>query len=229
MRVSRSPQSRRHEIVPPICLVPYAPGVPISPLQAATDVMDRADALLAQASSTTDPLVADDTRRAAIALGVAALDTYLHWALADTPLKQMPTALKGLDVPFGDLVDLSEAMVQNRAKIRPKVRARGVLERVILKLTFQSSRGVEDAMLMLGKRKAFNKISTEILPPQGVQDIKDRLNRIVHRRNQIVHEGDLQRQSRPQQIKRESTADATIQTDLDWLRTLIDAIDRVLA
>ena len=87
--------------------------------------MDRADALLAQAASTPDPLVADDTRRAAIALGVAALDTYLHWALADTPLKQMPTALRGLDVPFGDLVDLSEAMVQNRAKIRPKVRARG--------------------------------------------------------------------------------------------------------
>lgn len=191
--------------------------------------MDRADALLAQASRTADPLTSDDTRRASIALGVAALDTYLHWALADTPLEEMPTALKGLDVPFGDLVDLSEAMVLDRAKIRPKVRARGVLERVILKMTFQSSRGVEDAMRMLGKRKAFNKISTEIVPPQGVQDIKDRLNRIVHRRNQIVHEGDLQRQSRPQQIKRESTGDATIQSDLDWLRALIEAIDKVLA
>lgn len=191
--------------------------------------MDRADALLAQAPSMADPLTSDDTRRSAIALGVAALDTYLHWALADTALEKMPTALKGLDVPFGDLVDLSEAMVQDRAKIRPKVRARRALERAILKLTFQSSRGVEDAMLMLGKRNAFAKISKEIVPPQGVQDIKDQLNRIVHRRNQIVHEGDLQRQSRPQQIKRESIADAAIQTDLDWLRTLIDAIDRVLS
>ncbi len=191
--------------------------------------MDRADALLAFASTAPDPLIRDDTRRSAIALGVAALDTYLHWALADAPLKQMPSALKGLDVPFGDLVDLSEAMVKNRAKIRPKVRARGVLERVILRLTFQSSRGVEDAMLMLGTRKAFNKISTAITPPQAVTDIKERLNRIVHRRNQVVHEGDLQRQSRPQQIRRELTDDSAIQADLDWLRTLIAAIDAVLS
>ena len=202
--------------------------MPISPHQAATDVMDRADALLAHASTTTDPLVADDTRRAAIALGVAALDTYLHWALADTPLERMPSALKAIDVPFGDLVDLSEAVVKDRAKIRPKVRARGILERALLKLTFQSSRGVEEAMLMLGKRKAFFKISNEIQPSQGAQDVRDTLNRIVHRRNQIVHEGDLQRQSRPQQIKREPAVTATIQADLHWLRALIDAIDKVL-
>ncbi|MBY3989559.1 hypothetical protein HQO84_25545 [Rhodococcus fascians] len=203
--------------------------MPISPIQAATDVMDRADALLAHAANAGNPLVADDTRRSAIALGVAALDTYLHWALADVPLEQMPSALKRLDVPFGDLVDLSEAMVQNRAKIRPKVRARGVLERAILTRTFQSSRGVEDAMLMIGKRSAFQKISIEIAPTSSPSDIKDRLNRIVYRRNQVVHEGDLQRQSRPQQIKRQPTEGVAIQADLDWLRALIAAIDKVLA
>lgn len=191
--------------------------------------MDRAEALLVYASATTDPLVADDLRRSAVALGVASLDTYLHWAIADTPLDQIPSALKGLDVPFGDLVDLSEAMVRNRAKIRPKVRARGILERVILRLTFQSSRGVTDAMLILGKRNAFSKIAAEIVPAQGSQDIQERLNRIVYRRNQVVHEGDLQRQSRPQQIKREPADGAAIQGDLDWLRTLITAIDKVLA
>ncbi|MEJ6489390.1 hypothetical protein PQI23_06620 [Leucobacter sp. USCH14] len=200
----------------------------ISPMQAATDVMDRADALLAHAGAVSDPLIADDIRRSAIALGVAALDTYLHWALADAPLEQMPSALEGLDVPFGDLVELSEAMVQNRDRIRPKVRARGVLERVILKLTFQSSRGVEDAMLMLGVRKAFNKIAHEIVPSQSATDIRDRLNRIVHHRNQVVHEGDLQRQSRPQRIRREPTDAAAIATDLVWLRALISAIDVVL-
>lgn len=206
----------------------YDPNVPISPLQASTDVMDRADNLLTQALATPDPLVADDIRRSAIAMGVAALDTYLHWAIADVPLEHMPTALKGLNVPFGDLVDLSEAMVRNRAKIRPKVRARGVLERAILKLTFQSSRGVEHALLMLGKRNAFAKISAEIQPPQGAEDIKDRLDRVVRRRNQVVHEGDLQRQSRPQQVKREQTDGAAIKSDLDWLRTLILSIDKVL-
>ncbi len=216
--ISISRRLNRTEFLRPQCPQLYAPTMPISPLQAATDVLDRADALLTSASAAPDPLVADDTRRSAIALGVAALDTFIHWALADVPLKQMPSALKALDVPFGDLVDLSEAMVKNRSKIRPKVRARGVLERVIQRLTFQSSRGVEDAMLMLGKRKAFNKISIEISPPQAATDIRARLNRIVHRRNQAVHEGDLQRQSRPQQIRREPTNHAAIQADLDLSR-----------
>lgn len=202
--------------------------MPISPLQASTDVIDRADALLGHASGVSDPVVSDDIRRSALAQGVAALDTYLHWAIADTPLEKLPSALKALDVPFGDLVDLSEAMVKDRKKIRPKVRARGVLERVILKLTFQSSRGVESGMQMLGVRNPFNKISVEIVPSQAPQDIKDRLNRIVHRRNQVVHEGDLQRQSRPQRIKREAAEAAAIQADLDWLRTLVAAIDKVL-
>ena len=82
---------------------------------------------------------------------------------------------------------------------------------------------------MLGKRNAFAKISAEIAPPQAGQDIQDQLNRIVHRRNQVVHEGDLQRQSRPQQVKREMTDGTAIQADLDWLRTLVSAIDKVLA
>lgn len=200
----------------------------LSPLQASTDVLDRADSLLTAATTAAAPLIADDMRRAAIALGVAALDTHLHWALADAPLWNMPQALKSLEVPFGDLVDLSEAVVQNRAKIRPKVRARGVLERVILRQTFQSSKGVGDAMLMLGQRNAFQKISAEIQPQQQPQAIADRLNRIVHRRNQIVHEGDMQRQSRPQRIKREPADEAAIRDDLTWLRSFIAAIDRVL-
>lgn len=202
--------------------------MPISPLQAAIDVYDRAEALLAAADAVTDPLVSDDMRRFASAQGVAALDTYLHWAVARAPLENMPVTLKKLEVSFDDLVTLSEAMVADRAKTRPKVRVRHVLERVILTKTFQSKRAVEDAMQMLGRRNAFEKISTKIVPHQTKIDIGERLDRIVRRRNQIVHEGDLQRQSRPQQIKRESVDASTIQDDLVWLRSFVVAINDVL-
>lgn len=168
----------------------------LSPIQAATDVLDRADRLLAAADAAADQLVADDMRRFALAQGVASLDTYLHWAIADVPLTNMPIALKSLEIPFEDLIVLSEAMVADRQRIRPKVRARHVLERVTLTMSFQSSRGVETAMRMLGIRNAFNKIANEIQPPQTSADIKERLTRIVYRRNLIVHEGDLQRQWR---------------------------------
>ena len=109
------------------------------------------------------------------------------------------------------------------------MRARNVLERVILKQTFQSPRGVEGAMTLLGKRNGFAKIATEIVPPQGAQDIKDRLDVIARRRNQIVHEGDLQRQSRPQNIKRVPIDSTQVDDELAWLRTLVVAIDAVLA
>src|SRR5690349_993747 len=71
-----------------------SPVMPLSPIQAAVDVLGRADQLLAAAGSIADPLVADDMRRFALAQGVAALDTYLHWAIADAPLEEMPSALK---------------------------------------------------------------------------------------------------------------------------------------
>lgn len=51
-------------------------------------------------------------------------------------LEKLPAALKALYVAFGDLVDLSEAMMKDRTKIKPKVRAKGELERAIRKLTF---------------------------------------------------------------------------------------------
>ena len=94
-------------------------------------------------------------------------DTYLHWAIADAPLSDMPNTLKSLEIPFNDLITLSEAVVANREKIRPKVRARRVLERVTLTMTFQSSSGVEKAMLMLGIRNAFKRISGHIQPQQA--------------------------------------------------------------
>jgi hypothetical protein len=201
----------------------------LSPLQAAQDVLDRAEALLAAADQVSVPLVSEDMCRFALAQGVAALDTYLHWAIADVPLKKMPTALARLEVPFGDMVALSDAVLKKRATIRPGVRARRALERVILTKTFQSSRGVEEGMLLLGVRNAFAKISHEVTPHQQSADLKARLDRIVMRRNQVVHEGDLQRRSRPQVINRERVKVDSIRADIAWLRTLIMAIDKVLA
>lgn len=200
----------------------------LSPLQAALDVLDRAQALLSATNEVSSPLVSEDMARFALAQGVAALDTYLHWAIADVPLKNLPAALKRLDVPFEELVSLSNAMVKDRDKIRPGVRTRRVLERVILTRTFQSPKNVEEGMLLLGVRNSFQKISREFSPPQRPDDLKGKLSKIVFRRNQVVHEGDLQRQSRPQKVKREPVDTDTFIEDLAFLRDLITAIDAVL-
>lgn len=201
----------------------------ISPMQAADDVFCRAEGLVRASTAVADPLVAEDMLRSALAFSVAALDTYLHWAIADAPLSgTLPSALASLDVPLIDMISLSEAVVANRQRIRPKVRVRNTIERVILGHTFQSPKGVGDALLMLGKRNAFTKISGTISPAQTAQEIKDRLGKIVRRRNQVVHEGDMQRQSRPQHVRREPVARLEVEADIAWLRTLVSAIDALL-
>lgn len=202
----------------------------ISAMQAADDVFSRAEVLVQTSVSIADLLVAGDLLRSTLAFSVAALETYLHWAIADTPLaaSTLPSALGGLDVPLADMVALSEAVVADRQSIRPKARVRNTLERVILEHTFQSPKGVADALLMLGKRNAFAKISSAIRPAQTAQEIQVRLGGIVRRRNQIVHEGDLQRQSRPQNLRREPVQLAAVQSDIAWLRTFVHAIDAIL-
>lgn len=55
-------------------------AVTLSPIQAAYDVLNRAESLLVAEGEVSAPLVSEDMCRFALAQGVAALDTYLHWA-----------------------------------------------------------------------------------------------------------------------------------------------------
>lgn len=204
---------------------------------AADDVMQRARDILTHAKRMPgDPSSATtievDLWRMSLALGVAALDTYLHWAVTRAPLDVLPNALRSINVPFGDLVDSGRATVNQRQQNiadRPQVRARNTLSRVLLDKTFQSSTAVAEAMAMLGVRKCWTKIADAMDSSGRAQELAERLDQIVRTRNRIVHEGDLQRQSRPRKIKRHWHASVDIENDLDWLSDLIAALDHVLA
>ena len=58
------------------------------------------------------------------------------------------------------------------------------------------------------------------------EDIEDKLNQIVFRRNQIVHEGDIMRSSRPQKLKYNKIDHSKIKDDVEWLNLLINSIDK---
>ena len=62
----------------------------------------------------------------------------------------------------------------------------------------------------------------------GEGDLKDRLNRIVHRRNQIVHEGDVRRADRPQAVNLNDITAESTRADIEWLKGLVKAADRVV-
>lgn len=80
---------------------------------------------------------------------------------------------------------------------------------------------------MIGVAKAFPSLSSVIVPSQTPNVIKEHLNRLTHRRNAIVHEGDLARLMRPQTIKRGGMIATDVRIELDWIRTFVVAVDLI--
>ncbi|TFF10546.1 hypothetical protein [Cellulosimicrobium funkei] len=168
-----------------------------------------------------------DLRRQAWAMGVAAIDTYLHWVVHRVDLgKPLPKDLRKLEVSFEDLLAMGQASVDARKanrRDRPQVRARNVLHRRILTDTYQSSRGVETALRMAGVRDCWGQLSRTLSEPK--QDLMDHLNMLSQRRNSIVHEGDIKRMSRPRALKHQELDAAEVLKQLDWIRSFLGALD----
>jgi hypothetical protein len=102
------------------------------------------------------------------------------------------------------------------------VKARNVLNERILRDTYQNRRGVERALSMCGVTDIWRRIATAM----GGTDteVTDHVNALANRRNAIVHEGDIQRQSRPQQVRHQPNTEADIRAELDWARRFVGAL-----
>ncbi len=204
--------------------------MPATPKDMADDCMARARAVLAAANTNTP--VDNDLVRMALVMGVAALDTYMHAIIRAELTKNsnaVPKALSKLDLRFSELAQLANNTVaaqQKGKKSRPWVQVKNALHRRLLTETFQSYDAVGKAMSMAGIAKGWSQVATAL--GCSAKDIKSRLGKIVHRRNQIVHEGDHRRLVRPQAVTHNQVVPADIQGDLDWLDQLIGAIDGLL-
>lgn len=230
----------------------------MSPINAASDVLDRAGELLRLDVAATPSGVREDLRRQAWVMGVAAIDTYLHWSVHRVNLeKPLPKELSATAVPLSDLIDLAKTTVAARQKpkkqaasaaastsstlpatsvmpaanaeaanIRPMVRVRNALHRAILKQTFQGSGNVKKALSMLGVNDCWRAIGGIV--NQHPSQVTDYLDAITRRRNSIAHEGDIERQSRPQQIKRHPIGALDVSDMLSWVRAFVTAIDTLV-
>jgi len=166
-------------------------------------------------------------------MGVAALDTYMHALVNQRAYwnSPMPKGLAQLDVRFDDLVSLADRAVDARRRGvdgRPRVAAKNVLQKRLLRETFQKFDSVSDALAMTGASKVWSPVAAQITPPTTPVAIKARLDRIVARRNQIVHEGDLQRQSRPRHPRLNALTLTEASRDVDYIASLVRAIDAVV-
>ncbi|RSM85712.1 hypothetical protein DMH04_16025 [Kibdelosporangium aridum] len=120
----------------------------------------------------------------ALALGVAALDSYLHWAIRRVSLKSMARKLASIEVTFGDLVEMGAKSVQARKDEkddRPAVRARNVLNEKLLTMTFQNARQVEAALTMIGISKCWSRVAEAMPFETTAVELQEKLNSLSHR------------------------------------------------
>lgn len=178
--------------------------VPFTPHDASVDTLARARNLLDTAAGADLPAhVADDLRRLALVMAVAAIDAYMHRLIVSRAYEheKLPGKLAGLGVSFSEaLAQVDESVTARREgkNIRPRVRLKRVLRDRLLRETFQRSADVADALAMAGKSGKWQDIADAMSGSEEPKMLMDRLDRVVNRRNAIVHEGDYKRLDRPQ-------------------------------
>lgn len=228
--------------------------MPFTPYDAATDAIARAQALVKGARSTGRVLVRDpttgkraarparlsapvraDMRRLSVVMAVAALDTYMHRLVVARVFthERLPGGLARLEVPFEVLLeqadDTARAARRPAHNSRPRVTVKRELRDRLLRETFQTYEAVSRALGMAGRSGDWRAIAAEMPVPIEPSKIKERLNAIVTRRNQIVHEGDYERLEKPRRAKLNGMAHRHAESDIDFIAALIDAIHAVVA
>jgi hypothetical protein len=81
---------------------------------------------------------------------------------------------------------------------------------------------------MAGRKKEWKAIGA-ISPSMDSDEIRERLDAVVRRRNQIVHEGDYERLQKSQKAKLNVITQAQARSDLGFVAALIDAIYDVVS
>lgn len=172
-------------------------------------------------------------RRVSTVMAVAALDTYMHRLVVDRAFthQTLPGALASLTVSFEQLLaqadDAAVAARKARHNSRPRVSVKRQLRDRLLRETFQRSDDISRALGMAGRSGLWTDIAANMAPPMSAKALKARLDAIVVRRNQIVHEGDYQRLERPRFSRRNGMTHAQAAANIDFVARLIDAIHGV--
>jgi hypothetical protein len=175
--------------------------------------------------------------RAALVLAVSALDRYCHDMLIPKAMKMLKRKAEVWTKDFQKIAlpleDIKSAIMQAKKRMgrgghirtRPMIIVRAALQDCFHRnLTLQRPGDIAQAFSMVGIKSLWTECSRRM----GIEpkEIERNLNRIITRRNQIVHEGDISRKQKPTTIKLNLVTENSIKKDIDWLCSLVDAIDK---
>ena len=216
--------------------VAYSWLMAFGPYDAGSRFIGRAVELVDASRSVPDlrESIRSDMRRLSIVMAVGAIDTYMHRLVLDRAYThgELPGALARLGVPFEWLLaqaDQTKLAARSKPRrSRPRVAVKRQLRDRLLRETFQRYEEVSGALGMAGRSGNWEAIGQQMTPPMTPDQIGARLNEIVTRRNQIVHEGDYRRLERPRDSARNAVSYTQARRDIEFISALIDAIHAVV-
>lgn len=170
--------------------------------------MSQVDELLAihhylQSVPTTQ--ITNNILRASLTMLVSTIDTTIHELLINAIMCELKErkSIFSIEKIQIDIISHKESDPEARLRI-----INACLRQRYAKESFQSSRQIENALSTIGITKIWTKLSVQIcMPPE---DIKRKLDLLVRRRNQIVHEGDLDHLHSLRDIERNDLDEARV-------------------
>lgn len=161
--------------------------------------------------------ITDNLLRAALTMIVSAIDTSVHELIICAIMYELreDKAIFEIEDVRVSVYAYKEAELEDRLRL-----IESELRRQYAKESFQSSRQVENALSKVGISKIWSKLSDILGQPP--EDIKRKLDLLVHRRNQIVHEGDLDHLHNLQEIRRQD-----LDQILQYTRDIVNAIIKI--
>lgn len=172
-------------------------------------------------SNHVEALSIDSILRAEFVLLVSALDFYIHQIVCH---KIVHDFFNGILVCEENLISMSVIQQLDRATDQPSKEQilYASLKKRLSKDSFQSSRNIEYALGLIGKKKIWSALSNVM--GDTADNIKNTLDLIVQRRNQIAHEADIEIHTGTYRPISQSTVDDC----RAFLSTLVTSIDQLL-
>ncbi len=176
--------------------------------------------------------------RAALSFGVSALDRYIHDIVEHYAITMLAGSLTDVPKSLGDfsmplkvteecLKKALESRNGKKTNTRPRTILRQKFREALNKKTFQKYDDISNAFRLLNLQEPWNNIATQMKISND--ELKKRLNSITHRRNKIVHEGDIQHGPKLRKIKLNDIQNGKTNEDINWLENFVRAIENMVS
>ncbi len=167
---------------------------------------------------------ASELLRSAIVSAVSALDRYMHeitntkcsYLLRKRP-KTIPAALLKLEK--------SATATLKGANPISKTAQRKLIREKLHEKTMQGSGQIDICLQLIGMSGFWNAIASNMGSNLTAKDVKERLNNIVKRRNQIVHEADLIIKPKLANIKLREISREDVEHQIKFIVTFVEKAD----